>query len=226
MLVTHIQFFDQGSRGQPPSPLAHASRSLPTRTPPLFFKMHVFYGGAVVRTSLTRRLVREARVKGGVRLFRGSGAAARAYVEADRSRADEYYLGADQAVAEYAVIDRTREVTASRSLSADEYEAWVDWINPDTGESMGTPRKAGKARRGSPLFAEMRSTLPSRCRWPPRSTPTCPMPSTERSRTRRGRFNGSSASTRSRWWGHATSRKSCYRAHADRRHQPQDLACG
>ena len=40
-------------------------------------------------------------MKGGVILFRGSGVAARRYVEADRSRADEYYLGADQAVAEY-----------------------------------------------------------------------------------------------------------------------------
>ena len=30
-------------------------------------------------------------MKGGVILFRGSGAAARRYVEADRSRADEYY---------------------------------------------------------------------------------------------------------------------------------------
>mgnify|MGYP007061743183 CR=1 FL=1 len=36
-------------------------------------------------------------MKGGVILFRGSGAAARRYVEADRSRADEYYLGADNA---------------------------------------------------------------------------------------------------------------------------------
>lgn len=117
--------------------------------------MHVFYGGAVVRTSLTRRLVREASVKGGVKLFHGSGAAARAYVEADRSRADEYYLGADQAVAEYTVIDVTGEATAARSLTADEYEGWVDWVNPDTGESMGIPRKAGVVRRGSPLFAEM-----------------------------------------------------------------------
>ena len=33
-------------------------------------------------------------MKGGVILFHGSGAAARRYVEADRSRADEYYLGA------------------------------------------------------------------------------------------------------------------------------------
>lgn len=30
-------------------------------------------------------------MKGGVILFRGTGAAARRYVEADRSRADDYY---------------------------------------------------------------------------------------------------------------------------------------
>ena len=72
-------------------------------------------------------------MKGGVILFRGSGAAARRYVEADRSRADEYYLGADDAVAEYTVLDASGEVTAARSLTADEYEGWVDWINPITG---------------------------------------------------------------------------------------------
>ena len=99
-------------------------------------------------------------VKGGVTLFRGSGAAARRYVEADRSRADEYYLGADDAVAEYAMIDATGEVTDARSLSADEYEAWVDWINPATGEQMGTPRKPGEVRKGSPLFAEMTVNAP------------------------------------------------------------------
>lgn len=92
--------------------------------------MHGCHGGTVVRTSLTRRLVREVRVKGGVRLIHGSGAAVRAHVEADRSRVDEYYLDADQAMAEYAVLDATGEATAARSLSADEYEAWVDWINP------------------------------------------------------------------------------------------------
>ncbi|WP_254668892.1 relaxase domain-containing protein [Brevibacterium sp. CS2] len=103
-------------------------------------------------------------VKGGVLLFRGSGVAARRYVEADRSRADEYYLGADDAVAEYAVIDARGEVNATRSLSADEYEGWMDWINPVTGESMGVPRNPGttpgKARRGSPLFAEMTINAP------------------------------------------------------------------
>ncbi|MDR0594846.1 MAG: AAA family ATPase [Bifidobacteriaceae bacterium] len=99
--------------------------------------------------------MKEAKVKGGVILFHGSGAAARRYVEADRSRADEYYLGADDAVAEYAVLDGRGEVTATRSLTADEYEGWVDWINPDTGESVGTPRAATEGTKGSPLFAEM-----------------------------------------------------------------------
>ncbi|MGP5307063.1 MobF family relaxase [Brachybacterium alimentarium] len=128
--------------------------------------MYVFYGGAVERTSPARTTLREAvsGVKGGVRLFRGSGAAARRYVEADRSGADEYYLGADDAIAEYTVIDASGEVTAARSLTAEEYEGWVDWVNPETGESMGTPRKPGttpgKARRGSPLFAEMTINAP------------------------------------------------------------------
>ncbi|MDN6024976.1 MobF family relaxase [Bifidobacterium mongoliense] len=99
-------------------------------------------------------------MKGGVILFRGSGGAARRYVEADRSRADEYYLGADDAIAEYTVIDNTGEVTASRSLSADEYEGWVDWTNPVTGEQMGTPRAPGSGSKGSPLFAEMTINAP------------------------------------------------------------------
>src|SRR5699024_10903695 len=124
--------------------------------------MHVFYGGAVERTSPARTTLREAvsDVKGGVILFRGGGAAARRYVEADRSGADEYYLGADDAVAEYAVLDGAGEVTATRSLWADEYEGWADWINPVTGESMGIPRKPGEVRKGSPLFAEMTINAP------------------------------------------------------------------
>ena len=99
-------------------------------------------------------------MKGGVILFRGSGAAARRYVEADRSRADEYYLGADNVVAEYTVLDASGEVAATRSLTADEYEGWVDWINPETAEQMGTPRKPGERSKGSPLFAEMTINAP------------------------------------------------------------------
>ena len=122
--------------------------------------MHVCHRGWGVRTSLMRRLMREAEMKGGVILFRGNGAAARRYIEADRSRADEYYLGADDAVAEYAVLDGRGEVTATHALSADEYEGWVDWINPGTGESMGTPRAAAVGMKGSPLFAEMTINAP------------------------------------------------------------------
>jgi len=99
-------------------------------------------------------------MKGGVILFRGNGAAARRYVEADRSRADEYYLGADNTVAEYAVLDASGGVTATRSLTAEEYEGWVDWTEPITGESMGTPRKRGEGSKGSPLFAEMTINAP------------------------------------------------------------------
>ena len=44
-------------------------------------------------------------MKGGVILFRGSGADARRYLESDRSRADEYYLEGGAALAEFAVVD-------------------------------------------------------------------------------------------------------------------------
>ncbi|MFL0578865.1 MobF family relaxase [Dietzia sp. 179-F 9C3 NHS] len=101
-----------------------------------------------------------AGVKGGVIPFHGNGAAARRYVEADRSGTDEYYLGADNAIAEYVALDGKGEVTAVRSLSPDEYEGWVDWTDPVTGESMGTPRKPAEGTKGSPLFCEMTINSP------------------------------------------------------------------
>lgn len=90
---------------------------------------------------------------GGVVLFRGTGADAMRYVEADRSRADDYYLG-DATGISYAVLDASGEAN-SRPLSADDYAGWVDWLTPDTGERMGRPRLAGSDRQGSPRFAEM-----------------------------------------------------------------------
>ncbi|MGK0742016.1 MobF family relaxase [Leucobacter sp. Z1108] len=91
---------------------------------------------------------------GGVILFRGTGADALRYVEADRSRADDYYLS-DGGDVEYAVLDANGETVTVRALSNEEYARWVDWINPDTGERMGRPRLAGQDRLGSPRFAEM-----------------------------------------------------------------------
>lgn len=35
-------------------------------------------------------------------------------------------------MAEYRVIDVTGEVTTARSRSADEYEVWVDRVNPES----------------------------------------------------------------------------------------------
>jgi hypothetical protein len=103
--------------------------------------------------------VREGGVKGGVTLFRGDGAAARRYVESDRSRADDYYLG-DAAVAVFVQLDRDGNVTAFRDLAPEAYAAWVDWTHPVTGEHLGVPRRAGEGRLGSPRFAEMVVTAP------------------------------------------------------------------
>ena len=94
-------------------------------------------------------------MKGGVTLFRGTGAAARRYLESDRSTADDYYLEGGTALAEFTLTDSTGEVVADRELSPEEYAAWVDWTDPLTGTSMGTSRLPGDGRRGSPRFAEM-----------------------------------------------------------------------
>ena len=107
-------------------------------------------------------------VKGGVILFRGTGGAARRYLESDRSTADEYYLGAGTALAEFAVLDRDGNVTAEGVFTPEQYADWVDWRNPFTGATRGTPRlpspseatvpgerRHAGARRGSPRFAEM-----------------------------------------------------------------------
>ncbi|WP_460784662.1 MobF family relaxase [Microbacterium tumbae] len=88
-------------------------------------------------------------------LFRGTGAAARRYLEADRSTADEYYLEGGTALAEFTVSDPASEVIEARTLDPEQYAAWVDWTGPISGTSMGTPRGAGEGMRGSPRFAEM-----------------------------------------------------------------------
>jgi hypothetical protein len=99
-------------------------------------------------------------MRGGVILFRGSGADALRYLESDRSRADEYYLEGGTALAEFTAVDGQGRVLGELGLTADEYRQWVDWTNPLTGESMGRPRLAGADRKGSPRFAEMVVNVP------------------------------------------------------------------
>jgi conjugative relaxase-like TrwC/TraI family protein len=99
-------------------------------------------------------------VKGGVILFRGIGTAARRYLESDRSTADDYYLEGGTALAEFTVTDAAGEVIEARTLDPEQYAAWVDWTDPISGTSMGTPRGAGEGMRGSPRFAEMAINAP------------------------------------------------------------------
>lgn len=111
---------------------------------------------AVVAAHLTHEDVRRGQqVKGGVILFRGPGTAARRYLEADRATADDYYLETGTALAEFTVIAASGEMVDARALTPDEYAGWVDWTNPLTGTSMGTPREPGQSKHGSPRFAEM-----------------------------------------------------------------------
>jgi exodeoxyribonuclease V alpha subunit len=64
-------------------------------------------------------------MRGGLKVYRGSAAAARPYVEADRSRADDYYLAEGTGVAERYVASRADGVHRAAPLSWYAYEAWV-----------------------------------------------------------------------------------------------------
>ncbi len=73
---------------------------------------------------------------GGVKFYRGAAKAARAYVERDRSRADDYYLGEGTGVAERltATADGVEE---AGSMTGDAYEQWVAGIDVETGAKKG-----------------------------------------------------------------------------------------
>ena len=91
-------------------------------------------------------------MKGGVILFRGTGTDALRYLEADRSRADEYYLEAGTALAEFTAVDAEGRVIGEVALTADKYRKWVDWVNPLTGSrwaSPGYPAMGGGGLLGS-----------------------------------------------------------------------------
>ncbi|HEX5495027.1 MAG TPA: MobF family relaxase, partial [Mycobacteriales bacterium] len=74
-----------------------------------------------------------------MKIYRGAAAAARNYVEADSSRADDYYLAEGTGLADrYAATpDGVQPVGA---LSGDGYESWVAGYDPDTGTAKGRLR--------------------------------------------------------------------------------------
>ena len=92
---------------------------------------------------------------GGLKIYRGAAAAARNYVEADRSRADDYYLAEGSGHAELYVARRQRSpeprsLTAG-SLDGDAYEAWVAGYDARRAQAKGRLRTDDQGVR----FAEV-----------------------------------------------------------------------
>jgi conjugative relaxase-like TrwC/TraI family protein len=86
------------------------------------------------------------RVHGGVKFYTGAAKAARAYVERDRSRADDYYLGEGTGVAE--LLTATPDgVEHAGSMDGETYELWVSGIDVDTGRKKGLVREDANALR-------------------------------------------------------------------------------
>jgi conjugative relaxase-like TrwC/TraI family protein len=86
------------------------------------------------------------RVHGGVKFYRGAARAARAYVERDRSRADDYYLGEGTGVAVRLTATPDR-VEQAGSMDGETYEQWVAGIDIDTGRTKGGLREDANALR-------------------------------------------------------------------------------
>src|SRR4051812_35668942 len=81
-----------------------------------------------------------------MKVYVGSPAAARAYLEAAHGRADDYYLAEGTGFARRfnAADGRVRELPA---LAGDGYEAWVAGVDPTTGVPRGRLRSEGRAVR-------------------------------------------------------------------------------
>ena len=93
---------------------------------------------------------------GGMKIYRGAAAAARHYVEADRSRADDYYLaeGSGVAMRFVAGFDKPEQrvsVERRADMDGDTYEQWVAGYDVETGMAEGAAadgRQGRAVRRG------------------------------------------------------------------------------
>lgn len=90
-------------------------------------------------------------MKGGVKFYHGPPGEARAYVEAERSRADDYYLkegdGYARRLDAAVTLDGEVAVRERGWIEGDAYEAWVAGVDPDTGEARGRLRNDKNAVR-------------------------------------------------------------------------------
>ena len=87
------------------------------------------------------------RVHGGVKFYRGAAKAARAYVERDRSRADDYYLGEGTGVAARLTASSDGLVEDAGSMTGETYEQWVGGIDVETGKPRGRLRSDSSGLR-------------------------------------------------------------------------------
>lgn len=97
-------------------------------------------------TVVDGRLIGVVGVHGGVKFYRGAAMAARNYVERDRSRADDYYLGEGTDVAQR-LIATPEGVEPAGSMDGDTYEQWVAGTDVDTGARKGRVLKGEHALR-------------------------------------------------------------------------------
>src|SRR5688572_17944526 len=91
-------------------------------------------------------------MQGGMKIYRGAAAAARHYVEADRSRADDYYLAEGSGVAMHVnagldKLDQRVRVERRADMDGETYELWVAGYDVDTGLAKGRLRKEEKGVR-------------------------------------------------------------------------------
>ena len=78
---------------------------------------------------------------GGMKVYRGAAAAARHYVEADRSRADDYYLAEGSGVA-MRMVATPGGVERRADMDGETYERWVAGFDVATGSANGRLRSS------------------------------------------------------------------------------------
>ncbi|MFT4263399.1 MAG: MobF family relaxase [Nocardioides sp.] len=76
---------------------------------------------------------------GGIKIYRGAAAAARHYVEADRSRADDYYLAEGSGVV-MRIVATPESVEHRADIDGATYEKWVAGYDVETGAAKGRLR--------------------------------------------------------------------------------------
>ncbi|MDP9091908.1 MAG: relaxase domain-containing protein [Actinomycetota bacterium] len=86
-------------------------------------------------------------MRGKLRYYRGDPAAAVAYVEADRSSAEEFSLADGTGVARRFCADADGAVREQSALTAASYASWVAGMDPDDGSPKGRLRSDARAVR-------------------------------------------------------------------------------